>query len=61
MLIDFLCRVEGGELRPGGDAADACWAAVDRLAEFKLEQPALEVIRKALEISTTETRRRGED
>src|SRR5947208_15725805 len=25
VLIDFLCAVEGGELRAGGDAADVRW------------------------------------
>ncbi|HEY3771221.1 MAG TPA: NUDIX hydrolase [Candidatus Angelobacter sp.] len=47
VLIDFLCTVHGGELRAGGDAADARWAGESELAEYKLEQPALEVIRKA--------------
>jgi ADP-ribose pyrophosphatase YjhB (NUDIX family) len=60
VLIDFLCTVQGGELRAGGDAADARWAKDDELVEYKLEQPALRVIATALEKSTTETRRRGE-
>ena len=47
VLIDFLCTVKGGELRAGGDAADACWVSESDLEKFKLEQPALEVIRKA--------------
>ena len=47
VLIDFLCSVHGGELHAGGDAADACWASVDELAPYKLEQPAIEVIQKA--------------
>ena len=47
VLIDFLCRVEGGELRAGGAASGAGWAAESELREFKLEQPAIEVIRKA--------------
>src|SRR5207302_10003341 len=47
VLIDFFCTVEGGELRAGGDAADVCWAGESELGKFKLEQPALEVIRKA--------------
>jgi ADP-ribose pyrophosphatase len=47
VLIDFLCTVHGGELRAGGDAADARWAGADELAGFKLEQAAVEVIRKA--------------
>ena len=48
VLIDFLCAVEGGELCAGGDAADACWAGEDELVKFRLEPPALAVIRKAL-------------
>jgi 8-oxo-dGTP diphosphatase len=47
VLIDFLCSAKGGELRAGGDAADACWACENELAEYRLEQPALGVIRKA--------------
>jgi 8-oxo-dGTP diphosphatase len=47
VLIDFLCSVEGGELRAGGDAADARWAAESELAKYKLEKPAQRVIRKA--------------
>ena len=50
VLIDFLCTVEGGELRPGGDAADVCWAGEGELAKFKLEQPAIQVIRKAFAV-----------
>jgi len=47
VLIDFLCRVQGGNLRAGGDAADVRWAGENELAEYKLERPAVEVIRKA--------------
>ena len=47
VLIDFLCTVESGELRAGGDAADVRWVTAEELANFKLESPALAVIRKA--------------
>jgi 8-oxo-dGTP diphosphatase len=47
VLIDFLCVVKGGELRAGGDAADVGWASETELGKFKLEQTAIEVIRKA--------------
>lgn len=47
VLIDFLCSVEGGELRAGGDAADVAWAAEDELGKYNVEQPAVGVIRKA--------------
>ena len=47
VLIDFLCTVEGGELRAGGDAADVSWAGESELASYRLEEPAQRVIRKA--------------
>jgi 8-oxo-dGTP diphosphatase len=47
VLIDFLCSAKGGELRAGGDAADARWASENELAKYRLEQAALGVIRKA--------------
>jgi 8-oxo-dGTP diphosphatase len=47
VLIDFLCAVHGGEVRAGGDAADARWVGESELAEYSMEQPVLEVIRKA--------------
>lgn len=46
VLIDFLCRVTGGELLAGGDAADAIWANENDLGKFNLEKPALQVIQK---------------
>jgi len=39
VLIDFLCTLHGGELRAGGDAADARWAKESGLAEYKLSSP----------------------
>jgi len=51
VLIDFLCMVKGGELRAGGDAADAQWARENALGKFKLEQLAVEVVTKAFEKS----------
>jgi len=46
VLIDFLCTVQGGKLRAGGDATGVCWAREDELAEFKLEQTAVQVIKE---------------
>ena len=46
VLIDFVCTVQGGELLAGGDAADVRWAVESDLAQFKVEQPAVQVIRK---------------
>lgn len=46
VLIDFLCRITGGGLLAGGDAADAIWANESDLGKFNLEKPALQVIQK---------------
>jgi len=53
VLVDFVCCVRGGELRAGGDAAEATWAAENELARFQLEEAATQVIMKAF------TRRNG--
>src|SRR5215471_14049338 len=53
VLVDFVCRVRGGELRAGGDAAEVAWAAENELARFRLEEAATQVIMKAF------TRRNG--
>lgn len=53
VLVDFLCRVRGGELCAGGDAADVAWAREEELATYKLEKPAVDVIRKAFAIAKT--------
>ena len=52
VLIDFLCRVTGGELRKGGDAADVAWATESELPQYKLEQPALTVVLRAFSKNT---------
>lgn len=51
VLIDFLCTVQGGKLKAGGDAADAKWVSENELAEYKLEVPAMQVIKKAFTFS----------
>jgi ADP-ribose pyrophosphatase YjhB (NUDIX family) len=48
VLIDFLCRRVGGELRAGGDAAEARWVRDSDLAELGMAEAAVQVIRKAL-------------
>ncbi|MGE5323252.1 MAG: NUDIX hydrolase [Actinomycetota bacterium] len=52
VLIDFLCRATGGELRAGGDAADAAWAGEAELEKFKLETPAIQVILRGFQKSS---------
>jgi len=47
VLLDYLCRVLGGTLNPGSDAADARWMTSRRLAEIDLSDPVRNVLKKA--------------
>ncbi len=48
VLIDFLCRRVEGELRAGGDAAEARWAKESELQSLGVAEAAVRVIRKGL-------------
>ncbi len=52
VLVDFLCRHRQGEALSGGDVSDLAWASQETLADYALEQIALEVIRKAFHRSS---------
>ncbi len=49
VLIDFFCRVVGGELKAGGDAAQARWITAEELPSLQVTETAQKVIRKALD------------
>ena len=51
VLVDYLCRVAGGRLEPGTDAAAVVIADAARLAPFDLTQKALEVIARGVELA----------
>jgi len=44
VLIDFLCEVVSGEIRAGGDAADARWFTPDELSALPLPDDTAGVI-----------------
>jgi ADP-ribose pyrophosphatase YjhB (NUDIX family) len=46
VLIDFLCRPVGGELKAGSDAAEARWFTAEGLPGLRLPADTLEVIRR---------------
>jgi len=48
VLIDFLCERISGELRAGGDAAEARWVTLDDLQTIDIAEPAAGLIRRAL-------------
>ena len=51
VLIDFLCRPAGGELKAGSDAADVRWFTPEGLESLGLPQDTREVIRKGFDCS----------
>jgi ADP-ribose pyrophosphatase YjhB (NUDIX family) len=51
VLVDYLCRPVGGELRAGSDVAEAVLAEPSELAQYELTEKALAVIERALEMA----------
>ena len=47
VLIDYLCRVRGGELNPADDVASARWVSPAELAGYRITEGTLPVIRRA--------------
>lgn len=52
VLVDFLCTLIGGELKAGGDAAEAQWFTEEEVAKLSLPEDTAEVIRKGVECLT---------
>lgn len=48
VLIDYLCKVTGGELRAASDASRAVWVPRGELANYDITEGTLEVIERAL-------------
>jgi len=48
VLIDFLCRAVGGELKAGSDAADVRWFSREELPALNLTQDANDVVLRGL-------------
>ena len=49
VLVDFLCRPVGGELRAASDAAEVRWFTREELPALNLAEDTFEVIRKGFE------------
>jgi len=49
VLIDFVCSLESGELRPASDVSDARWVARADLGPYGLRPDTLRVIEKGLD------------
>ena len=53
VLMDYLCRPQGGQLRAASDAAAACWVERSRLHEYSLPPETVRVIEKAFSLCHT--------
>ena len=51
VIVDYVCRPVGGELRAADDAEDARWVRADELASYGVNEFAARVIRKGLQMS----------
>ena len=47
VLIDYLCRVTGGELRAGDDVCDVAWRRLEELKGLPITEGTLGVIERA--------------
>lgn len=47
VLIDYVCRVIGGNLAPASDVSEACWVAEQNLSDYRLTEGTLAVIERA--------------
>lgn len=50
VVLDYLCRLSGGLLQAGSDAAEAGFFPLDHLGPFNLHQDTEGVIRKAYQV-----------
>jgi 8-oxo-dGTP diphosphatase len=53
VLVDYVCRVNGGELRAAGDVTDARWVSEDELVDYRLTDSTERLIRQVLEKKQT--------
>ncbi len=49
VLVDYLCKVTGGELAAGDDASAAVWVARKDLSNYKVTEGSVSVIERAFE------------
>lgn len=60
VLVDYLCAPVGGLLSAGSDAQDVCWASIDELSAYRLNETATAVVAKGLELAGENSERSRE-
>jgi len=51
VIVDYVCRLRGGKLRPGSDVVDACWVQPKDLPKYHLTEMATRVVRAAFQVA----------
>jgi len=49
VIVDYVCRLRGGKLKPSSDVTDARWARREEMPEYHLSEMATKVILKSFE------------
>jgi ADP-ribose pyrophosphatase YjhB (NUDIX family) len=47
VLVDYICRAAGGELRPGDDVSRVEWVPCARLRDYKVTAGTIEAVERA--------------
>jgi len=55
VIVDYLCRPTGGTLCAADDAEDVAWVSSDEVAEYGVNEFAVRVIRRGLEMARPRT------
>ncbi len=50
VIVDYICELLGGALKPASDVADAKWVALDKLHTIRMAPGTPSVIERALQI-----------
>ena len=59
VIVDYVCKLKGGRLRPASDVLDACWVRREDLGRFKLTRMATAVSLKAFGYFDQLTKKKG--
>lgn len=52
VIVDYLCRLKGGRLRPASDVLDARWARREELRRYDLTEKARSVVLRAFQLAS---------
>jgi 8-oxo-dGTP diphosphatase len=61
VLVDYVCRVTGGQPKPASDVSRIEWVPCDKLREYKVTEGTIEAIERAYSEKTSAERARAEN